>query len=62
MHYPQTLLVQQGQVSHTHTICARELNEHSIEVNDYSVNNDEWAHLTLPCLTKYKWCNGYKDT
>jgi len=33
MHYPQTLLEQQGQVSHT--ICARERNKHSTEVNDY---------------------------
>jgi len=58
MHYPQTLLVQQGQVSHT--ICARERNKHSTEVNGYySVNNHEWVHLTIPCLTMYKWCSDY---
>lgn len=49
MHYPQTSLVQQRQVSHT--ICAREGNEHSTEVIDYilsiMMNGHIWHFLVL---------------
>lgn len=43
MHYPQTLLVQQGQVSHTKR--ARERNKNSTEVNDYTLSITMNGHI-----------------